>query len=67
VIFPVTALRAAMKAAEEVLEVLRRDGTQVAVLDRLQTRAELYDRIGYAAYEEWDAELAQRFREGGQG
>ncbi|MCL6498875.1 MAG: methylisocitrate lyase [Firmicutes bacterium] len=67
VIFPVTALRAAMKAAEEVFEVLRRDGTQVAVLDRLQTRAELYDRIGYAAYEEWDAELAQRFREGGQG
>lgn len=67
VIFPVTALRAAMKAAEEVLEALRRDGTQVAVLDRLQTRAELYDRIGYAAYEEWDAELAQRFREGGQG
>lgn len=67
VIFPVTALRAAMKAAEEVLEVLRRDGTQVGVLDRLQTRAELYDRIGYAAYEEWDAELAQRFREGGQG
>ncbi|MDR7591343.1 MAG: methylisocitrate lyase, partial [Armatimonadota bacterium] len=38
VIFPVTALRAAMKAAEEVFEVLRRDGTQVAVLDRLQTR-----------------------------
>lgn len=67
VIFPVTALRAAMKAAEEVLEVLRREGTQVGVLDRLQTRAELYDRIGYAAYEEWDAELAQRFREGGQG
>jgi len=67
VIFPVTALRAAMKAAEEVFEALRRDGTQVAVLDRLQTRAELYDRIGYAAYEEWDAELAQRFREGGQG
>ncbi len=67
VIFPVTALRAAMKAAEEVLEVLRRDGTQVEVLDRLQTRAELYDRIGYAAYEEWDAQLAQRFREGGQG
>ena len=67
VIFPVTALRAAMKAAEEVLQVLRRDGTQVGVLDRLQTRAELYDRIGYAAYEEWDAQLARRFREGGQG
>lgn len=65
VIFPVTALRAAMKAAEEVLEVLRREGTQVGVLDRLQTRAELYERIGYHEYEAWDAELAGRFREGG--
>lgn len=65
VIFPVTALRAAMKAAEEVLAVLRQQGTQVGVLDRLQTRSELYDRIGYRAYEEWDARLAERFREGG--
>jgi 2-methylisocitrate lyase-like PEP mutase family enzyme len=34
-------------------------------LDRLQTRAELYERIGYHDYEEWDAGLARRFREGG--
>jgi methylisocitrate lyase len=67
VIFPVTALRAAMKAAEEVLEVLHREGTQAGVLDRLQTRAELYERIGYHEYELWDAELAGRFREGGGG
>ncbi len=65
VIFPVTALRAAMKAAEEVLRVLREEGTQARVLDRLQTRAELYERIGYHDYEEWDAGLARRFREGG--
>jgi methylisocitrate lyase len=65
VIFPVTALRAAMKAAEDVLRVLREEGTQARVLDRLQTRAELYERIGYHDYEEWDADLARRFREGG--
>ncbi len=65
VIFPATALRAAMKAAEEVLRVLREEGTQARVLDRLQTRAELYERIGYHDYEEWDAGLARRFREGG--
>ena len=65
VIFPVTALRAAMKAAEDVLRVLREEGTQARVLDRLQTRAELYERIGYHDYEEWDAGLARRFREGG--
>ena len=55
-----------MKAAEEVLQVLHREGTQVGVLDRLQTRWELYERIGYHAYEEWDARLAERFREGGR-
>jgi methylisocitrate lyase len=66
VIFPVTALRAAMKAAEDALRALRDEGTQVGILDRLQTRAELYDRIGYHDYERWDAELARRFREGGE-
>ena len=65
VIFPVTALRAAMRAVEEVLQILHREGTQAGVLDRLQTRAELYDRIGYHCYEAWDAELARRFRQGG--
>ncbi len=67
VIFPVTALRAAMRAAEDALRTLREEGTQASFLDRLQTRAELYERIGYHAYEEWDAELARRFREGGEG
>lgn len=65
VIFPVTALRAAVKAAEDVLRAVREQGTQVGVLDRLQTRQELYERIGYHAYEEWDAALAQRFGKGG--
>ncbi len=47
VIFPVTLQRAAMKAVEEVLAELKRCGTQQALLDRMQTRQELYDLLGY--------------------
>lgn len=47
VIFPVTLQRAAMKAMEEVLQALRRDHSQEGVLDRMQTRQELYDLLGY--------------------
>ena len=52
VLYPLSAFRAMNKAAEHVYEVIRRDGTQAAVLDTMQTRDELYDRIGYHAYEE---------------
>lgn len=47
VIFPVTLLRATMKAAETVLRELKATGTQAGFLDRLQTRKELYDLLGY--------------------
>ena len=53
-LFPVTALRAAMKAAERVFQELRRSGSQQAVLDSMQTRAELYDLLGYEGYETRD-------------
>ncbi len=59
-IFPVTVLRAAARAAEEVLQVLRDRGTQVPVLDRLQTREELYSLIGYHLYERFDREIAMK-------
>ena len=36
-----------MKAMEEVLRALRRDHSQEGVLDRMQTRQELYDLLGY--------------------
>lgn len=49
VIFPVTLQRTAMKAVEEVLDVLRRDGTQRDLLERMQTRQELYEILGYEA------------------
>lgn len=52
VLYPLTAFRAAMKAAEETLAELKQSGTQRGSLARMQTRAELYDRIGYS---EWEA------------
>lgn len=47
VIFPVTLQRIAMKAMEQVLAELRAKGTQKGLLDRMQTRQELYDLLGY--------------------
>jgi methylisocitrate lyase len=47
VIFPVTLQRIAMKAVQEALRVLRRDRTQRSLLDRMQTRQELYDILNY--------------------
>jgi methylisocitrate lyase len=53
-LFPVTTYRAAIKAAERALEEIRRTGSQVAILDSMQTRAELYDLLGYEGYEKRD-------------
>ncbi len=48
VIFPVTLQRVALKAVTEALEELRTKGTQRDMLERMQTRRELYDLLGYA-------------------
>ncbi|MGN6520413.1 MAG: methylisocitrate lyase [Dokdonella sp.] len=45
------AYRAMNKAALDFYETVRRDGTQKAVVPTMQTRAELYDFLGYHAYE----------------
>ncbi|MBN9737174.1 MULTISPECIES: methylisocitrate lyase [unclassified Pseudonocardia] len=58
VIYPVTLLRLAMGAAEAGLAEIRRTGTQAGVVDRMQTRARLYELIRYDAYGEFDATLA---------
>jgi methylisocitrate lyase len=50
-LYPLSAFRAMNKAALDVYRTLRREGTQQAVLDTMQTRAELYDYLGYHAYE----------------
>jgi methylisocitrate lyase len=52
VLYPLSAFRAMNKAAENVYQAIRRDGTQKNVLDTMQTRNELYDRIGYHAFEQ---------------
>jgi len=51
VLYPLSAFRAANKAAENVYQAIRRDGHQKNVLDTMQTRMELYDRINYHAFE----------------
>ena len=58
VIFPVTALRVAAGAMRDAMSRLLADGTQTSLLDRMQTRSELYDLIGYADYEERDGRFA---------
>jgi methylisocitrate lyase len=50
-LYPLSAFRAMNKAALNVYRTLRRDGTQQAVVDTMQTRSELYDFLDYHAYE----------------
>lgn len=52
VLYPLSAFRAMNKAAENVYTAIRRDGSQKNVVDTMQTRMELYDRIGYHAFEQ---------------
>lgn len=57
VIWPVSALRCANKAQEELYAALRRDGGTRAMLGRMQTRQELYATIGYDDYEALDSSI----------
>jgi len=59
-LYPLSAFRAANAAALRVYRALREEGTQRNVIDIMQTRAELYDFLGYHAYEQkLDALFAQ--------
>jgi methylisocitrate lyase len=51
VLYPLSAFRAAARAALEVYTAIRRDGTQAQVLNLMQTRAELYEVLRYHDYE----------------
>jgi methylisocitrate lyase len=51
VLYPLSAFRAMNKAAELVYNTVRKEGTQQSVVDRMQTRKELYDSINYWDYE----------------
>lgn len=54
VIYPVTLLRIAMKAAEAALGTIVDEGSQASLLDLMQTREELYDLLDYNDFEERD-------------
>jgi methylisocitrate lyase len=51
VLYPLSAFRAAAKAQVVVYEAIRRQGTQQSVVPYMQTRAELYEVLGYHEYE----------------
>jgi len=62
-LYPLSAFRAMSAAALSVYETIRNDGTQQASVDSMQTREELYDVLGYQAYEDKLDELfAERKR-----
>ena len=61
-LYPLTAFRAMNKAAVNVYGALRKDGTQKSVVGWMQTREELYDVLGYHAYEKKLDELFSRER-----
>jgi methylisocitrate lyase len=58
VLFPMTAFRLAMKAVAEGFAELQASGTQQGLLDRMQTRRELYDLVGYEEYARADDKIA---------
>lgn len=57
VIWPVSSLRVANKAQEDLYTAIKRDGGTHNMVDRMQTRAELYATIGYHNYEALDASI----------
>lgn len=62
-LYPLSATRAMQRAALQVMRAIREEGSQESVLGLMQTRAELYDFLGYKAYEE---KLDRLFSEKGQ-
>ena len=59
-LYPLSAFRAMNQAALNVYQALRRDGTQKNVVASMQTRNDLYDFLGYHAYEKKLDELFAR-------
>ncbi|MBP0443935.1 methylisocitrate lyase [Roseomonas sp. SSH11] len=59
VIWPVSALRVANRAMEELYAAIGRDGGTQGMVDRMQTRAQLYETIGYHEYEALDQTLVK--------
>jgi methylisocitrate lyase len=60
ILYPLTAFRAMNKAAQKVYDTVRKQGTQKSLTGEMQTREELYEVIGYHAYEQKLDELFRR-------
>lgn len=56
-IYPVTTLRLAMKAVIDGLDAIKTDGTQSGVVDKMQTRSDLYELIHYEDYNAFDQSI----------
>ena len=54
VIYPVSTLRVAMRAAEDLLKVIKKEGSQRSQLGRMYTRSQLYNDLQYSPNKEWD-------------
>ncbi|HEX3720092.1 MAG TPA: methylisocitrate lyase [Verrucomicrobiae bacterium] len=61
-LYPLSAFRAMSAAALEIFSAIRKEGTQKSVIDKMQTRADLYEFLGYHAYETKLDELFARTR-----
>lgn len=66
VIWPVSSLRVAAKAQEELYRSIRETGGTRAMLEKMQTRAELYQTIGYGEYEALDSSIVASIAPGGE-
>jgi len=60
VIFPLTAFRASLKTMEDIYGTIKREGTQLNIIEKLMTRKEFYDLIGYYSYETEDSEIKKK-------
>jgi len=59
VLYPMTAFRLAMKAVEDGFREIAAEGTQEGLLQRMQTRARLYEVLGYGEYDRFDQAVAK--------
>lgn len=63
VIWPVSALRVAARAQEELYATIRKEDGPRSLIGRMQTRQELYETISYGEYEALDASIVKSFLE----
>ena len=57
VIYPMTAMRLALKAIDDGLTALKRNDDQAALVEHMWTRSRLYEALGYAAYNQFDQDI----------